>query len=352
MNIVVLAGGLSPERDVSLVSGSLIANALVKNGHRVLLCDIYKGIDTDGDYEKLFTDKSDHSYKIETTEPDLEAVKAENGGREALIGENVLRVCGYADVVFLALHGAMGENGSLQATLDNFGIKRYTGSGYTGSLLAMDKAISKQIMTAAGIPNAEWILFSADTDNIDRVEEEIGYPCVVKPAGCGSSVGVSIVRNRGELTDAIGYAKKYENKIVIEKKINGREFSVAILDGEALPPIEIITDTGWYDYKNKYQGTTREVTPAELTDVQTARISRLALDVHKCLGLGDYSRVDFLLDNEDAEFYCLEANTLPGMTPNSLMPQEAAAVGISYNELCERIVRLAYKKGENNDRSF
>lgn len=347
MNIVVLAGGLSPERDVSLVSGSLIANALVKNGHRVLLCDVYKGIETDGDYEKLFTDKSDHSYKIETTEPDLEKVKAENGGREALIGENVLRVCGYADVVFLALHGAMGENGSLQATLDNFGIKCYTGSGYVGSLLAMDKAVSKQIMSTAGIPNADWILFDPDFDGVERVEAEIGYPCVVKPAGCGSSVGVSIVDNREELTAALDYAKKYENKIVIEKKITGREFSVAVLDGEALPPIEIIPINGWYDYKNKYQGTTKEVTPAEISDLQTARISRLALDVHRCLGLGDYSRVDFLLDENDGEFYCLEANTLPGMTPNSLMPQEAAAVGISYNELCERIVKLAYKKGEN-----
>ncbi|MBQ4562522.1 MAG: D-alanine--D-alanine ligase [Clostridia bacterium] len=345
MNIVVLAGGLSPERDVSLVSGSLIANALVQNGHKVLLCDVYKGVESDGDYSKLFTAKSDHSYKIESTEPDLEAVKAENGGRDALIGENVLGVCAYADVVFLALHGAMGENGSLQATLDNYGIKCYTGSGYVGSLLAMDKAISKQIMTTSGIPNAEWILYNVDTDEISRVGEEIGYPCVVKPAACGSSVGVSIVDNEAELTEALDYAKKYENKIVIEKKIEGREFSVAVLDGTALPPIEIIPTDGWYDYKNKYQGTTKEVTPAEISEIQTARISRLALEVHNCLGLGDYSRVDFLLNREDGEFYCLEANTLPGMTPNSLMPQEAAAVGIGYNELCEKIVELAYRKG-------
>ena len=344
MNIVVLAGGLSPERDVSLVSGSLIANALVQNGHKVCLCDVYKGIEAEGDYASFFTDKADHSYRIESTEPDLDAVKAENGGREALIGENVLEICAYADVVFLALHGAMGENGSLQATLDNYGIKCYTGSGYVGSLLAMDKAISKQIMTSAGIPNADWILYNPDTDGIERVEAEIGYPCVVKPAACGSSVGVSIVDNRAELTDALDYAKKYENKIVIEKKIKGREFSVAVLDGKALPPIEIIPINGWYDYKNKYQGTTKEVTPAEITEVQTARISRLALEVHACLGLGDYSRVDFLLNEEDGEFYCLEANTLPGMTPNSLMPQEAAAVGITYNELCERIVNLAYNK--------
>lgn len=345
MNIVVLAGGLSPERDVSLVSGSLIANALVQNGHKVCLCDVYMGIEYDGDIEELFTDKSDHGYKIASTEPDLDAVKAQNGGREALIGVNVLDICAYADVVFLALHGAMGENGSLQATLDNFGIKCYTGSGYAGSLLAMDKAVSKQLMAQNGIPNAHGIIYDTDVDSVERVSGEVGYPCVVKPANCGSSVGVSIVSDESELVEALDYAKKYENKIVIEEKIEGREFSVAVLDGVALPPIEIIPTDGWYDYKNKYQGTTKEVTPAEITPEQTARISDLALSVHKVLGLGGYSRVDFLLNKEDGEFYCLEVNTLPGMTPNSLMPQEAAAAGITYNELCEKIVDLAYKKG-------
>lgn len=346
MNIVVLAGGLSPERDVSLVSGSLIANALVQNGHKVLLCDVYMGVEIVDGIGALFTDKADFSYKIETTEPDLEAVKASNGGREALIGENVLEVCKYADVVFLALHGAMGENGSLQATLDNYGIRCYSGSGYAGSLLAMDKSLSKKMMTLDKIPNADWILFDTDTDSVECVASTVGYPCVVKPASCGSSVGVSIVDNEEELSAALDYAKKYENKIVIEKKISGREFSVAVLDGKALPPIEIIPVNGWYDYKNKYQGLTKEVTPAELTETQTARISELAVKVHKCLGLGDYSRVDFLLDNETNEFLCLEANTLPGMTPNSLMPQEAAAAGISYNELCEKIVTMAYAKGQ------
>lgn len=345
MNIVVLAGGLSPERDVSLVSGSLIANALVQNGHKVLLCDVYMGLDVKEPYSELFTDKSDFSYKIDNTEPDLDAVKASNGGREALIGVNVLEVCKYADVVFLALHGAMGENGALQATLDNYGIKCYTGSGFAGALLAMDKSLSKKLMTLDSIPNAQWILFDTDTDSVECIAKTVGYPCVVKPASCGSSVGVSIVDNVEQLTEALNYAKKYENKIVIEKKITGREFSVAVLDGKALPPIEIIPVNGWYDYKNKYQGLTKEVTPAELTTEETNRVSELALRVHNCLGLGDYSRVDFLLDSESGEFLCLEANTLPGMTPNSLMPQEAAAAGISYNELCEKIVMMAYAKG-------
>jgi len=346
MNIVVLAGGLSPERDVSLVSGSLIANALTENGHKVLLCDVYKGVNDASDISSLFTDKAEFSYKIENTEPDLEAVKAANGGREALIGENVLEVCAYADVVFLALHGAMGENGSLQATLDNYGITNYTGSGYAGSLLAMDKSLSKKLMTLDNIPNAEWIIFDIDNDSIERIEKTVGFPCVVKPASCGSSVGVSIVDTKEELLEALRYARKYENKIVIEKKITGREFSVAVLDGKALPPIEIIPVNGWYDYKNKYQGLTKEVTPAELTEEETKRISELAVRVHNCLGLGDYSRVDFLLDSVTNHFLCLEANTLPGMTPTSLMPQEAQAAGISYNELCEKIVSMAHMKGQ------
>lgn len=344
MNIVVLAGGLSPERDVSLVSGSLIANALIENGHKVLLCDVYMGLDAKPPYDSLFTDKADFSYKIENTEPDLNKIKAMNNNREALIGDNIMEVCAFADVVFLALHGAMGENGSLQATFDNFGIKCYTGSGYVGALLAMDKGISKQIMNETGIPNAKGIIFHAERDEISKIEKEIGYPCVVKPCSCGSSVGVSIVESKSELEKALDYAKLYESRILIEEKITGREFSVAILDGRALPPIEIITENGWYDYKNKYAGTTKEVTPADLSKEQTKTISELALRVHKELHLGDYSRADFLLDR-NGRFYCLEANTLPGMTPTSLMPQEAQAVGISYNELCEIIVKSAYKKG-------
>lgn len=353
MNIVVLAGGLSPERDVSFVSGSLIANSLVKNGHKVLLCDVYRGVEIKKPLESLFTDKADFTYKIESTEPDLDKVKAENDNREALIGDGVLEICAFADVVFLALHGAMGENGSLQATLDNYGITNYTGSGFSGSLLAMDKVLSKKLMTLDSIPNAQCIYFDVETmtlqDAVDSVNDSFGLPCVVKPANCGSSVGVSIVNTNKELCDALCHAAKYSDTLIIEKKIDGREISVAILDGKALPPIEIIPNDGWYDYKNKYQGTTKEITPAPLTKAETEKVSELALRVHRCLGLGDYSRIDFLLENDTGEFYCLEANTLPGMTPNSLMPQEAAAAGISYEELCQRIADMAYKKGRSND---
>jgi len=171
----------------------------------------------------------------------------------------------------------------------------------------------------------------------------IGFPCVIKPCQCGSSVGVTIVNNADELNAAIEYAKKYERYALIEKMIAGREFSVGILDGRALPAIEIIPNEGFYDYKNKYQqGLTKEVCPAEIPDEVMARLKETALNVHKTLRLGDYSRVDFRLD-DGGNIYCLEANTLPGMTPTSLFPREAAAEGISYNELCDRIAKLALR---------
>jgi D-alanine--D-alanine ligase len=347
MKIVVLAGGLSPERDVSLSSGSLIANALIESGHEVLLLDVYEGMEVnDQSYEGLFYSSDQgkkYEYAVSEEEPDLEAVKRKNHGQSSLIGKNVLNICKYADVVFIALHGAMGENGQLQATFDNFDIK-YTGSGYIGSLLAMDKDVSKRLMRQASILTADWMIYDINRDHADDVVKNIGYPCVVKPCSCGSSIGVSIVHNESELKIAIRYAKKYEAIVLIEKMITGREFSVGVLDDAALPVIEIIPTAGFYDYKNKYQsGKTSEICPANLTEAQTKEIQGLALAVHKTLRLGGYSRSDFIL-NSDGKFVCLEANTLPGMTPTSLIPQEALKIGISYNQLCGKIALLPFEK--------
>ena len=344
MKIVVLAGGLSPERNVSLVSGALIANTLAKAGHRVALVDLYFGVELpDGTTEALFTDRCNYTATIEEEAPDLEAVKRQNNGREELIGENVLAVCRAADVVFLALHGAAGENGQLQATLDSFGIRCYTGSGYAGSLLAMDKEISKQLFRSAGVPTADWILLRADSENAkNSILASIGLPCVIKPLSCGSSVGVSIVETEGALDAALTAAFAYGPRILAEKKIVGRELSVGYLGGQVLPPIEIIPLTGFYDYKNKYQpGMTEEICPAALTDEQVRRVSGYTASAFDALHLSGYARFDFILSETDGEFYCLEANTLPGMTPASLLPQEAAAVGIDYTALCEKLVALA-----------
>ncbi|MBQ1934403.1 MAG: D-alanine--D-alanine ligase [Clostridia bacterium] len=347
MNIVVLAGGLSPERNVSLVSGSLIAESLVKSGHKVLLLDVYCGtaIPEEG-IAALFTDTA-NGIKTVAAGPDLDAVKKANGNRDELIGINVIEICKFADAVFLALHGAMGENGQLQATLDTFGVKCYSGSGYTGSSLAMNKEISKKLFRFAGVPTADWICVTCDdTAAKEKILASVGLPCVIKPLSCGSSVGVSIVDNEAELDRALELAHAYESKILAEKKIVGREFSVGYLGGTVLPPIEIIPKAGFYDYKNKYlPGMTEEICPADLTEEQVKRVSELCALAFETLDLGGYARIDFIMSEEDGDFYCLEANTLPGMTPSSLLPQEAAAVGISYAELCEKIVALAREKG-------
>lgn len=338
MRVVVLAGGLSPERDVSLSSGSKIANALMEKGHEVLLLDLYLGVKGRVEYDSLFRtakDKNPYQYQVPKEEPDLKSLKELSDNGECLIGENVLSLCQFADKVFLALHGSIGENGQLQAMFDIYGIS-YTGSGYIGSLLAMDKGISKVMMEQHGVVTPSYLVI--DLKKQPEIEKRLMFPCVIKPLSCGSSVGVSIVRNQGELRKAIDYVRKYEEKVLVEEFIVGREFSIGVMNQEALPPIEIVPKEGFYDYTNKYQaGLTKEICPADLPIMLCDQMQQAAVKVHKILQLGFYSRVDFLL-KEDGSFYCLEANTLPGMTPTSLLPQEAAAIGFSYEELCEKIL--------------
>ncbi len=344
MKITVLAGGLSPERDVSLTSGSLIANALMEKGHSVALIDVYEGINCScTEIPSLFRNSGSYSYKVSESEPDLDEIKRLNGGREELVGPNVIDVCKYSDVVFIALHGAMGEDGHIQAMFDCFNIK-YTGTGCIGSMLAMDKDLAKRMFRYSGVMTPDWIMFDTEKGDIAEIEDKIGYPCIIKPCSCGSSVGVSIVGDHAELESALSYAKKYERQILAEEMIKGREFTVAVLEGKALPAVEIIPTEGFYDYKNKYQaGKTVEICPAPLSDDDAKRLSEAAVNAHNALRLGDYARMDFIMD-EKGDMYCLEANNLPGMTPTSLLPQEAKAVGINYADLCDLIVNLPFKK--------
>ena len=343
MNIAVLAGGFSPERDVSLTSGSLIANALVDEGYNVCLADVYLGIDVGDDTQKLFNKEKKPVHKVTHSVPDLDALQKESGNGNALIGKGIIELCLHADVVFLALHGSMGENGQLQATLDNFGIK-YTGSGYVGSLLAMDKDISKKMFVGAGVRTPEWMYFLSANAKVEEIESKIGYPCVVKPCSCGSSVGISIVHDGCELEIALAEAKKYEDSILVEKMITGREITVGILDGEVLPTIEIIPTEGFYDYQNKYQaGKTIEICPAEISEEILAMLAEQTKRAFAALRLSGYARFDYIVDS-NGDSWCLEANTLPGMTPTSLLPQMAAARGMNYGELCSKIVSLAQKK--------
>jgi len=263
LKIVVLAGGLSPEREVSLTSGSLIANALIENGHRVLLLDVYLGMRTlPAEIDPLFCSTPIPVHSVSNTVPDLDALRQASGNEEALIGPNVLALCAAADRVFIALHGSMGENGQLQATLDTHGIS-YTGSGYVGSLLAMDKELSKQLFVAAGVPTPTWATLRVRSGERE-LPDTIALPCVVKPCDCGSSVGVSIVETAEELARALDEAARWCDRVIVEKKIVGRELTVGILHGETLPAVEIIPKEGFYDYQNKYQGTTEELCPAPI----------------------------------------------------------------------------------------
>lgn len=241
-----------------------------------------------------------------------------------------------ADIVFLALHGRTGEDGRVQATLDLLGIP-YTGSGYLGSAIAMDKDLTKRLV-APYVTTAKWRALKYTADEIDAIADETELPCVVKPNANGSSIGVTIAHTRGEVAAALTECLRFGAQVVIEQYIHGRELQVGILDGKALPAIEIIPKTGFYDYANKYQaGAAEEVCPAPIPAEWEEKLRSATETVFRVLELSVYSRADFIV-TEDGTPYFLEINTLPGMTPTSLVPQEAAAVGIGYGELCERIV--------------
>ena len=341
MDILVLAGGISTERDVSLISGKNILAALKKCGYNAKMVDLFLGFK--GDADSFFTSDEDYSIEAEIglVDPSIDEIKASRGNEgDGLFGPNVLKLAKLADIVFLALHGEDGENGKVQATFDTLGIK-YTGSGCLGSAIAMNKYISKQMMFANNIINARYIVLK---NNECRLPE-FGCPCVIKPSSGGSSVGVTIVTDEKEYENAVKLAFKYENEVVVEQYIKGREFSVGVLGDTVLPPIEIIPKAGFYDYANKYQpGMTEEICPAGLTESETAEVQKCTKAVFDALGLEVYGRIDFILNENDGKFYALEANSLPGMTGLSLLPQEARAIGIEYPELCGKIIELSLNK--------
>ncbi len=338
MKVVVLAGGTSTERDVSLSTGSMIYKALKKNGHQAILLDVYLGYE--GDVEDIFerdTDWASRVGAVSEQNPDLEAVKAlRPDGAKNFFGPNVLSLCQSADAVFMALHGANGEDGKIQACFELMGIP-YTGTDFVSSAMAMDKGITKDIFKAHNIPTPAGIrLQEGETE-----AEKVPYPCIVKACCGGSSVGVCVAHNDEEYEMAKKEAFRYDKEVVVEQYIEGREFSVGVMDGKALPIIEIAPKQGFYDYKNKYQaGSTVETCPADLSKEKTEEMQSIAERVFRALRLKNYARMDFMM-GKDGSLYCLEANTLPGMTPTSLLPQEAAVIGISFEELCEKILGYA-----------
>lgn len=341
MKVVVLAGGTSTERDVSLSSGSMIYKALKKNGHKVMMLDVYLGYE--GDISDIFDKDIDWTAQIGAVSeqaPDLESVKAmRKDGGKSFFGPNVLDICMQADAVFMALHGANGEDGKIQACFELMGIP-YTGTDYVSSAMAMDKGIAKDIFKAHNIPTPAGIRLKAGETESDKVP----YPCIVKACCGGSSVGVCIAHNEEEYENAKKEAFRYDKEVVIEQYITGREFSVGVMDGKALPVIEIAPKEGFYNYKNKYQaGSTVETCPAQIPEDKTIRMQQIAEEVYSALRMKNYARMDFMMSTE-GEIYCLEANTLPGMTPTSLLPQEAAVLGIDFGQLCEKILEYAVKQ--------
>jgi D-alanine-D-alanine ligase len=331
LKIALLLGGTSSERDVSLASGIRVAEALRTCGHEVRAIDPARGPLSDDEQRALATGRV-----VQTAPPSQEALR--RMAREALpsFASNLPRQ-GDADVVFLGLHGGSGEDGTIQALLDLGGVP-YTGSGHLASALAMDKDLSKHLFRQANVSTAKWLMAPA---GVDEVNAALGLPVIVKPSKQGSTVGLSIVRNASELQPAMDEAFNFDDEVMIEEFIAGRELTVGILGNIALPVGEIIPKHEIYDYECKYTaGMADERFPAELTKQETARVQDEALRAFRALKLRGCARIDFRMA-KDGTFYCLEANTLPGMTQTSLIPQAAAAAGISFPELCDRIVRLA-----------
>ena len=336
MRIIVLMGGSSSERDVSLASGLRIAEALRSRGHTVSAVDTAKGPLTEAAEKKL---SAERVVKQQPPTPDeLARMSADS------LAETAARLPkrGDCDVAFLALHGGRGEDGTIQALLDLAGVP-YTGSGHLASALAMDKDLSKQLMRVHGVRTADWIMATASKPAPPAAEvgTALGWPLIVKPSKQGSTVGLSIVRQPSELAAAIAEAFKHDDEVMLERFIAGRELTVPILGGDALPVGEIIPKKEIYDYECKYTpGMAEEVFPAKLTATAAAEVQEQAQRAFVALKLSGCARIDFRL-NSLGEFYCLEANTLPGMTATSLVPQGAAAAGMDFPDLCERIARLA-----------
>ena len=351
MKVVVLCGGLSSERHVSLVTGSSVCRALRDRGHQAVLVDMFLGLEGyDGPLGEVFNapDGRIGQAAIAQREPDLAAVRAGRADQgPSLFGKDVLAVCALADIVFLGLHGACGEDGRVQAAFDLLGIP-YTGAGYLGSGMAMDKAITKYTMERCGIPTAPWRDVTYTEGEIPGLVEELEVPCAVKIVNGGSSLGVALPDTKAELEQALREMLRYGSHVVVEKKIRGRELTVGVLGDRYLPAVEIIPQTGaYFDYVSKYQdGGSLEICPARISDELWRELGEYALRLHRALGLSVYSRTDFLVD-EAGRPWCLEVNTLPGLTPASLLPKEAAAAGLSYEDLCEEIMRLSLEaRGE------
>lgn len=335
MQITVLMGGTSSERDVSLATGIRVTEALRKRGHTVTAVDTARGPLSPEEEQRLLAG----GVKKQPPSPEELRAMAQQTLPQMMA---VLPALREADVVFLGLHGGAGEDGTIQALLDLAGVP-YSGSGRLASALAMDKDMSKHLFRQHGVQTADWVLVT-EGEPIPRGEDlarQLGLPMIVKPSKEGSTVGLSIVRDASGVDAAIREALRFDDEVIVETFVAGRELTVGILGGEALPVGEIIPKHEIYDYECKYTaGMAEEIFPAKITDAQRETVQEQAKRAFAALKLRGCARIDFRM-TDAGEMYCLEANTLPGMTGTSLIPQAAQAAGMSFEEFCERIVTLA-----------
>jgi D-alanine-D-alanine ligase len=330
MRVTVLTGGTSSERDVALASAVQVVAALRSCGHEVAVVDTARGFVPQSEEPSML------SGTVGVEPPSIEHLHALERGL-LLSGLGNLAVVRDADVLFLALHGGRGEDGTLQTLLEMVGVP-YTGSGRLGSAMAMDKDISKRLFRMSEVPTADWVMAPAEPGRVGR---DFGWPVVVKPSKQGSTVGLTVVKRVEEYQAAVTLARQYDDEVMIERFVPGRELTAGVLDGRALAVGEIIPRHEIFDYECKYTpGMSQEIFPADLPAGIAAECGRLSVLAHEALKLGGYSRVDFRLTPE-GKLFCLEVNTLPGMTATSLLPQSAGAVGIEFPDLCERICRGA-----------
>lgn len=337
MRVAVLMGGTSDERDVSLASGAQVARALREAGHDVVAVDTTRGVLDAAEEARLL------GSGVAVAPPgvsDLEML--DEGHTVALTRDPSL---GEVDVFFLALHGGSGEDGTIQALLDVAGVA-FTGSDRLGCSLAMDKEVTKRLLRDAGVPTPEWLVGPRDAD---EVETALGLPVIVKASAGGSSLRLVLAHDRAELEAAIEDSRTWDDIVLFERFHPGRELTVGIVGDTALPVGEIIPEHEIFDYACKYQpGLAQEIFPADIAPDLARRLQSMALEVHRALRMRDFSRIDFIVEG-DGSIWCLEANALPGMTANSLLPKAARAAGMSFSELCDRLVGLAWKRRPGQD---
>ncbi len=333
MRVTILTGGASSERDVALASARQVLGALRQAGHQVRVVDTIRGALSSQEEDAL-------GAKVGAQPPTTAAL--DELERQFLLNDmGRLREVREADVLFLALHGGRGEDGTVQAILETLGVP-YTGSGPLASGLGMDKDLSKRLFRFAGVPTPDWAMAPITASEVGQRFE---WPVVVKPSKQGSTVGLTVVKRAQDFDQAVTLAAKYDDEVMIEAFIPGRELTVSVLNGESLPVGEIIPRHEIFDYECKYTpGMSEEIFPADLPKATAAECGRLGLLAHQALKLGSYSRVDFRFTPK-GDFFCLEANTLPGLTATSLLPQAARAAGIDFAEVCDRICRSALGRG-------